>query len=227
MIIGRRQDFRLAVDAFDLVEQKLRVAPSFTSALLVLRQPARTHIAESVDQEFHVRRWFPQDGLAGVPQGAPEQQVGGRRFLRPVGDDGKRHRRRRRGARQSNGNHLGAAGLQARIETCQFGQALRREGLRVEDQTPGGVFEVQWNMQGKSTAMGQLAFFAEFLQVSGLFENWLQSCPLRYTSPNAPEVQDVLGTWLLGILDGHSRYAHIGALRGDGVAPEVLAACRT
>ena len=30
--------------------------------------------------------------------------------------------------------------------------------------------------------MGQLAFFAEFL---------------HYTSPNAPAVQDVLGTWLL------------------------------
>jgi hypothetical protein len=77
-------------------------------------------------------------------------------------------------------------------------------------------------MDGKATAMGQLAFFAEFLQASGLFENWLQSCPLRYTSPNAPAVQDVLGSWMLGILDGHSRYAHIGALRGDGVAPEIL-----
>lgn len=31
-----------------------------------------------------------------------------------------------------------------------------------------------------------------------------------------------MGTWLLGILDGQERYAHIGAQRGDGVAPEVL-----
>ena len=45
---------------------------------------------------------------------------------------------------------------------------------------------------------------------------------MRYSSPNAPAVQDVLGTWLLGILAGQDRYAHIGALRGDGVAPEVL-----
>ena len=27
---------------------------------------------------------------------------------------------------------------------------------------------------------------------------------------------------MLGILDGQERYAHIGALRGDGVAPVVL-----
>jgi hypothetical protein len=92
--------------------------------------------------------------------------------------------------------------------------------LRVK--TLGGVYEVQWNSQGKATAMGQLAFFADFLEASGLFERWLQSCPLRYTSPNAPEIQDVLGTWLLGILDGQERYAHIGTLRGDGVSPEVL-----
>jgi hypothetical protein len=57
-----------------------------------------------------------------------------------------------------------------------------------------GVFEVQWSSDGKATAMGQLAFFAEFLQASGLFEKWVRSCPLRYTSPNAPTVQDVLGT---------------------------------
>ncbi len=106
---------------------------------------------------------------------------------------------------------------QEAIDQCeQAGQ----ESLRVK--TAGGVFKVQWNTQGKATAMGQLAFFAEFLETSGLFERWLQSCPLRYTSPNAPKLVDVLGTWLLGILDGHNRYAHIGALRGDGVCPDVL-----
>lgn len=106
---------------------------------------------------------------------------------------------------------------QEAIEQCK--QTLD-EGTRVE--TPGGVFEVQWSSQGKATAMGQLAFFAEFLQTSGLFENWLQSCPLRYSSPNAPQIVDVLGTWMLGILNGQDRYAHVGALRGDGVATELL-----
>ena len=112
-------------------------------------------------------------------------------------------------------------------QTSQACQDLLKQYEKVVDQTLrvktlGGVYEVQWNAQGKATAMGQLAFFAEFLEASGLFESWLQSCPLRYTSPNAPEVRDVLGTWLLGILDGQERYAHIGTLRGDGVSPEVL-----
>ncbi|SER51030.1 hypothetical protein SAMN05421690_10331, partial [Nitrosomonas sp. Nm51] len=35
--------------------------------------------------------------------------------------------------------------------------------------TPGGRFHVRWDEGGSATAMGQLAFFAEFLEVSGLF----------------------------------------------------------
>ena len=94
------------------------------------------------------------------------------------------------------------------------------EGMRVN--TPGGVFTVRWDRRGSATALGQLAFFAEYLEATGLFERWLDDCPLSYTSPNAPELVDVLGTWMLSILDGHCRYAHVGALRGDGVAPSIL-----
>jgi hypothetical protein len=92
--------------------------------------------------------------------------------------------------------------------------------LRVN--TPGGRFQVRWDENGSATALGQLAFFAEFLEVSGLFERWVASCPMAYTSPNAPEVRDVLGTWLLSILDGQRRYAHVTGLRGDAVAPQIL-----
>ena len=94
-----------------------------------------------------------------------------------------------------------------------------REGIELRLTTPGGRFHVRWDEGGSATALGQLAFFAEFLEVSGLFERWVDGCPLAYTSPNAPEVVDVLGTWLLSILDGQWRYAHVTGLRGDAVAP--------
>ena len=42
------------------------------------------------------------------------------------------------------------------------------EAMRV--QTPGGVFSVRWDERGSATALGQLAFFAEHLETSGLFE---------------------------------------------------------
>lgn len=92
--------------------------------------------------------------------------------------------------------------------------------LRVD--TPGGRFHVRWDEGGSATALGQLPFFAEFLEVSGVFTRWVETCPMNYTSPNAPKVEDVLGTWLLSILDGQRRYAHITGLRGDEVAPQIL-----
>ena len=50
--------------------------------------------------------------------------------------------------------------------------------------TPGGRFQVRWDESGSATALGQLAFFAEFLEVSGLFGRWREGCPMAYTGPN-------------------------------------------
>jgi len=46
--------------------------------------------------------------------------------------------------------------------------------------------------------------------------------PLDLHQPQRSTKYDVLGTLLLSILAGHNRYAHITALRSDGVSPEVL-----
>lgn len=111
-------------------------------------------------------------------------------------------------------------GLVKAVEKAVGELALPEKEMSVV--TPGGRFQVRWDEGGSATALGQLGFFAEFLEVSGLFENWVDGCPMAYTSPNAPQVRDVLGTWLLSILDGQRRYAHVMGLRGDAVAPEIL-----
>lgn len=97
-----------------------------------------------------------------------------------------------------------------------------RQAAELSIATPGGRFQVRWDEGGSATVLGQLGFFAEFLEVSGLFDRWTEGCPMGYTSPNAPTVRDVLGTWLLSILDGQRRYAHVIGLRGDAVAPQIL-----
>lgn len=89
-------------------------------------------------------------------------------------------------------------------------------------ETFGGRIHVEWNPQAAVTPLGQLPFFIDYLHVSGLFESWVSHCPLHWTSPNAPNKIDVLGTVLLSVLSGHQRYAHINALRGDGVNPGLL-----
>jgi hypothetical protein len=101
-------------------------------------------------------------------------------------------------------------------------QEIEQTALEMRVATLGGRFHVRWDEGGSATALGQLPFFAEFLEVSGLFTRWLGGCPMAYTSSNAPESVDVLGTWMLSILDGQRRYAHVTGLRGDGVAPQIL-----
>lgn len=89
-------------------------------------------------------------------------------------------------------------------------------------QTPGGRIEVNWEPEASATAQAQLAFFAEFLATSGVYQEWVGTCPLHYSSNNASEVADVLGTWFLSILAGHCRYAHVTGLRGDQASRQIL-----
>lgn len=89
-------------------------------------------------------------------------------------------------------------------------------------QTMGGRVQVRWETESAATPMGQLAYFIEFLTLTGLWPRWLESCPLTYTSPNAPSRADVLGTWMLSVLSGHKRYSHVTTIRCDGVNPGLL-----
>ena len=85
-----------------------------------------------------------------------------------------------------------------------------------------GPVRVEWDAGSALTPLGQLPFFVDFLRTAGLFDAFIADCPLHYTSPNAPKNRDVFGTAMLSILSGHKRYAHIAALRGDVVLPELL-----
>ena len=89
-------------------------------------------------------------------------------------------------------------------------------------ETYAGKLHIRWDDSAAVTAMGQMPVFVDFLKTSGLWDAFLADCPLRYTSPNAPSRVNILGTLLMSVLAGQSRYAHISGLRGDGVNPELL-----
>lgn len=89
-------------------------------------------------------------------------------------------------------------------------------------QTASGQLKVRWDDTAQATALGQMAFFIEFLTVTGLFDQWVADCPLNYKSPNGSTPRDILGTWMLSILSGHWRYAHVSAMRCDQVNPGLL-----
>ena len=68
--------------------------------------------------------------------------------------------------------------------------------------TFAGKIHVKWPPEATVSSLGLMPFFIEFLKTSGLFDKWVEDCPLRYTSGNAPEKRNVLGTLLLSVLAG-------------------------
>jgi len=115
---------------------------------------------------------------------------------------------------------MGEAKRRQELARKPISQALN-EAMNWVD-TAGGKFQVRWNEKAAVTPFGQLAVFIEFLNLTGLLDAWIESCPLTYLSPNAPTKRDLLGTWLLSILAGHKRYAHVTSIRSDAVNPELL-----
>ena len=63
--------------------------------------------------------------------------------------------------------------------------------------------QVRWDSESAATPFGQMAFFLEFLHLTGLYERWQQACPLTYTGPHGSRREDILGTWALALLAGH------------------------
>lgn len=107
----------------------------------------------------------------------------------------------------------------------QIGEAAK-EGLTVPGtsavDTFGGKVFVRWDPDASVTGFGPAAYFIEFLKANGLWERWVQDCPLHYTSRNAPPKEDILGTVMLSVVAGHKRYAHITTVRSDSVLPQLL-----
>lgn|SRR5574342_86619 len=110
-----------------------------------------------------------------------------------------------------------------------MGEARRRELVARQQvvevlglQSASGQLKVRWDDKAQATVLGQMAFFIEFLTATGFFDQWVGDCPLNYKSPNGSTPRDILGTWMLSILSGHWRYAHVSAIRADGVNPGLL-----
>lgn len=93
--------------------------------------------------------------------------------------------------------------------------------LRVDTVGPHR-FYVSWAQEATVTSVGSIVFFSQLLATGGLYSEWVQKCPLKYKSPNAPEVGDGLGSWVLAFLSGASRYTHLSAMNRDSVSPEGL-----
>lgn len=78
-----------------------------------------------------------------------------------------------------------------------MGEARKRGAAAVHEaltalgvEALGGAVQVRWNQGEAATPFGQMAYFAEFLNLTGLYRGWVESCPLSDTSPNGSKVAD-------------------------------------
>lgn len=93
---------------------------------------------------------------------------------------------------------------------------------RVAIDTYGGRVHVEWDREASLTPMGQLGFFIEFLKTTKLFDELVAECPLSFSSNNSSSVRDILGSMMLSVLAGHTRYSHVTALRNEQVNAQLL-----
>ena len=91
------------------------------------------------------------------------------------------------------------------------------EGIRFE--CGGGRIGVEACLD-RLTPYGGLAAWSHYLERIGIVEDLARRCPVKRTSPNATPVRDVLHGFLVGILMGGRRFAHMRRLQDDrAVAP--------
>ncbi|MGX9853813.1 transposase, partial [Enterobacter hormaechei subsp. steigerwaltii] len=93
-------------------------------------------------------------------------------------------------------------------------------------ETDGGTVHIEWDDASPVTPFGQFVFFAQFLNTTELFQDLVKTCPIatHIVNPVIREkfIRNLLGSYLLSILAGHKRYAHITAIRHDKVNPQLL-----
>ena len=85
--------------------------------------------------------------------------------------------------------------------------------------TFGGPVKACWEPAPAVTRHGLLAYFIDFLKVSNTWQEFVESCPLTYSSNNSPAKAEILATIVYSILIGQHRYAHMNALSGGSSCP--------
>jgi hypothetical protein len=66
-------------------------------------------------------------------------------------------------------------------------QPIAQKENKIPVDTYGGRVYIDWDHDTPVTPLGQLSFFIEFLKRTELFDKWIETCPLKLISPNAPK----------------------------------------
>ncbi len=86
----------------------------------------------------------------------------------------------------------------------------------------GGLSKAVWDNETPISSNAHSVVISQMLKTSGIFKRLVESCPLVLTSPNAPSISALIGTAVLGIINGACRYRHFDHVKGDEISADVF-----
>lgn len=88
--------------------------------------------------------------------------------------------------------------------------------------TLGGDYVMRLDDRTQMTTNAHAVLLSQFAKAGGFFDRLVETCPMRLTSNNAPEVRDLVATVMVSMVNGATRFRHFDRLHGDAAAAELF-----
>lgn len=89
-------------------------------------------------------------------------------------------------------------------------------------ETLGGDYALKWDDETLMGVNAHAALLSQFAKAGGFLDRLVETCPMRLTSNNAPEVRDLIATVMVSMINGATRFRHFDRLRGDTATAELF-----
>ena len=92
-------------------------------------------------------------------------------------------------------------------------------GQKIE--TLGGEYALKCDDETQMSVNAHAALLSQFAKAGGFFDRLVETCPMRLTSNNAPEVRDLIATVMVSMVNGATRFRHFDRIHGDTATAEI------
>ena len=89
-------------------------------------------------------------------------------------------------------------------------------------ETLGGGYALKWDDETQMGLNAHAALLSQFAKAGGFLDRLVETCPMRLTGNNAPEVRDLIATVMVSMVNGATRFRHFDRLRGDTATAELF-----
>ena len=89
-------------------------------------------------------------------------------------------------------------------------------------ETLGGGYALKWDDETQMGLNAHAALLSQFAKAGGFLDRLVETCPIRLTGNNAPEVRDLIATVMVSMINGATRFRHFDRLRGDTATAELF-----